>query len=103
MNIHKIQPANRVDYTMKTIDINGRVPGTDAIEFLRVERPYRHGRKFGPLVRVRYALNGVEQKKGFPLDVDKGIFLAIYDDELAETLRPIAPKIVAFLREHAAQ
>ena len=53
MNIHKIQPANRVDYTMKTIDINGRVPGTDTIEFLRVERPYRHGRKFGPLVRVR--------------------------------------------------
>ena len=54
-------------------------------------------------MRVRYALNGVKQDKAFPLDVDKGIFLAIHDDVLEEKLRPIAPKIVEILQEHAAQ
>ena len=103
MNIHKIDSTNRIDYTLKTIELAGRVPGIDSIEFLRVEEPYWQEYRLGPFVRVRYALNGVEQKKAFSIDVDKGIFLAIYDDALAEKLRPIAPKIVKILQEHAAQ
>ena len=37
--------------------------------------------------------DGVEQVDGFPLDVSKGIFLSIYDDELREKLHLIAPRI----------
>lgn len=103
MNIHEIDSLNRIKVTFKTIDLKGRVPGTESIEFLRVEEPYWQGYRLGPFVRVRYALNGVEQKKAFSIDVDKGIFLSIYDDALAEKLRPIAPKIVKILQEHAAQ
>ena len=54
-------------------------------------------------MRVHYALDGVEQKSCFSIDVDKGIFLHIYDDMLAEKLRPSALKIVEILRERAAQ
>lgn len=89
--------------TFKTIDLKGRVPGTESIEFLSVEEPYVEGRRYGPFVRVRYALNGVKQKKVFPMDAHKGIFLSIYDDELLEKLRPIAPMIVKILQENAAR
>ena len=95
--------ANHVDYTLKTIDLGGRVPNIDSIEFLRIERPYWQGYRYGPFVRVRYAPNGVEQINGFPMDVDKGIFLHVYDDELAEQLRTIAPKIIEILQEDAAR
>ena len=91
--------ANHVDYTLKIIDIDERVPNIDSIEFLWIERPYWEGQRYGPFARVRYALNGVEQVDGFPMDVDKGIFLHVYDDELAEKLRKIAPKIVELLHE----
>lgn len=100
MNGHKIDSLNKIKVAFKTINLMGRVPGTDSIEFLRVEEPYRHGHRFGPFVRVRYALNGIEQKDCFSIDVDKGIFLHIYDDELADKLRPSALKIVEILREH---
>lgn len=103
MNIRTIHPSQRIDYTFKTIELDGRVPGTDSIEFLRVEEPYWQGYRLGPFVRVRYARNGVEQKDAFPLDVDKGIFLHIYDEDLAEKLQPIAPQIVRALYEHSAQ
>ncbi len=99
---HIVDTGNKVELTYKTIDLAGRIPSTDSIEFLSVEEPYREGRRYSPFVRVRYALNGVKQDKAFPLDVDKGIFLAIYDDALEEKLRPIAPKIVEILQEHAA-
>lgn len=91
--------ANHVDYTLKIIDIDGRVPNIDSIEFLWIERPYWQGLRYGPFARVRYALDGVEQVDGFPMDIDKGIFLSVYDDELAEKLREIAPKIVEILHE----
>lgn len=81
--------------------MEGRIPNTASIEFLSVEEPYREGRRYSPFVRVRYALDGVKQDKAFPLDVDKGIFLSIDDDVLEERLRPIAPKIVEILQEHA--
>ncbi|MDE0089393.1 MAG: type I restriction endonuclease [Candidatus Poribacteria bacterium] len=99
---HIVDNVNKLELTFKTIDLEGRIPGTDSIEFLSVEEPYREGRRYSPFVRVRYALNGVKQDKAFPLDVDKGIFLSI-DDVLEERLRPIAPKIVEILQEHSGQ
>ncbi len=99
---HIVDNVNKLELTFKTIDLEGRVPGTDSIEFLSVEEPYRKGHRYSPFVRVRYALNGIKQDKAFPLDVDKGIFLSIDDDALEEKLRPIAPKIVKILQEHAA-
>lgn len=98
-----VDNINKLDLTFKTIDLAGRVLGTDAIKFLSVEEPYRADRRYSPFVRVRYALNGVKQDKAFPLDVDKGIFLTIDDDVLEEKLRTIAPKIVEILQEHAAR
>lgn len=100
---HIVDNVNKLELTFKTIDLEGRIPGTDPIEFLSVEEPYREGRRYSPFVRVRYALNGVKQDKAFPMDVDKGIFLSIDDDILEERLRPIAPKIVEILQEHAMQ
>ena len=103
MKIHKMNPADRLELTYKAVDVKGRLPNVDSIEFLRVEEPYYQGRRYGPFARVRYAINGMEQVKGFPMDVSKGIFLSIYDDELLEKLRPIAPMIVRILQEHAAK
>ena len=100
---HIVDNVNKLELTFKTIDLEGRVPATDSIEFLSVEEPYREGRRYSPFVRVRYALNGIKQDKAFPLDVDKGIFLSIDDNVLEERLRPIAPKIVKILQEHAMQ
>ncbi len=100
---HIVDNVNKLELTFKTIDLEGRVPATDSIEFLSVEEPYREGRRYSPFVRVRYALNGIKQDKAFPLDVDKGIFLSIDDEVLEERLRPIAPKIVEILQEHAWQ
>ncbi len=100
---HIVDNVNKLELTFKTIDLEGRVPSTDSIEFLSVEEPYREGRRYSPFVRVRYALNGIKQDKVFPLDVDKGIFLSIDDDVLEERLRPVAPKIVQILQEHALQ
>ncbi len=100
---HIVDNVNKLELTFKTIDLEGRIPGTDSIEFLSVEEPYQEGRRYSPFVRVRYALNGIKQDKAFPLDVDKGIFLSIDDDVLEERLRPIAPKIVEILQEHAVQ
>ena len=100
---HIVDNVNKLELTFKTIDLEGRVPSTDSIEFLSVEEPYREGRRYSPFVRVRYALNGIKQDKAFPLDVDKGIFLSIDDEVLEEKLRPIAPKIVQILQEHVVQ
>ncbi|RKU08093.1 hypothetical protein C6501_17020 [Candidatus Poribacteria bacterium] len=100
---HIVDNVNKLELTFKTIDLEGRIPSTDSIEFLSVEEPYREGRRYSPFVRVRYALNGVKQDKAFPLDVDKGIFLSIDDDVLEKRLRPIAPKIVKILQEQAVQ
>ena len=103
MKIHKMNPSDRLELTYKAVDVKGRLPNVDSIEFLRVEEPYYEGRRYGPFARVRYAINGIEQVKGFPMDISKGIFLSIYDDELLEKLRPIAPMIVKILQEHAAK
>lgn len=98
-----MNPADRLDLTYKTVDVRGRLPNVGCIEFLRVEEPYHNGHRYGPFARVRYALDGVEQVDGFPLDISKGIFLSIYDDELREKLHPIAPMIVKILQKHAAK
>ena len=92
--------------TIKTLDLNGRVRGTDAIEFLRVELQYEDGK--GPLflARVRYARNGVEQKDGFPIDLDKGAFIStvnIQTEGLEEKLQEVGPEIADIVRKDLAK
>ena len=57
---HIVDNVNKLELTFKTIDLEGRVPATDSIEFLSVEEPYREGHRYSPFVRVRYALNGIK-------------------------------------------
>ena len=70
---HIVDNVNTLNITFKTLDLAGRVPFADAIELLGVELQYHEGR--GPLFmgRVRYAINGVKQEEGFPLDLHKGL------------------------------
>lgn len=93
---HIVDTANRVNLTIKPIELEGRVPFTDSIELLRVELQYHDG--YGPLFmgRVRYALDGIEQEDGFPLDLHKGAFVAtvpIQETGLEKMLQEIGPKI----------
>lgn len=69
---HIVDTVNKINLTIKPLELAGRVPFTDSIELLRVELQYQDG--YGPLFmgRVRYALDGVEQEDGFPLDLHKG-------------------------------
>lgn len=104
MNRYKVQSP--FDLTIKTLDLNGRVPGTDTIEFLRVELQYEDGK--GPLflARVRYARNGVEQEDGFPIDLDKGAFIStvnIQKEGLEKKLQEIGPEIAKIVRKNLAE
>lgn len=36
---HIVDNVNKLELTFKTIDLEGRVPSTDSIEFLSVEEP----------------------------------------------------------------
>lgn len=96
-------------YEIRSIDLK-EVPGSDFIEFLRIEIPERKG--YGPIrfARVRYALNGDhhEQENGLPMDLGKGIFTATLEDEelgeisreeLEKTLQKAAVEIVKIVRE----
>ena len=69
-----VDNVNTLELTFKTLDLAGRVPFMDSIELLGVELQYHEGR--GPLFmgRVRYAIDGVKQEEGFPLDLHKGAF-----------------------------
>jgi hypothetical protein len=104
MNRYKVKSS--FNLTIKTLDLSGRVLGTDAIEFLRVELQYEDG--YGPLflARVRFARNGVEQKEGFPIDLDKGAFIptvSIQKEGLEEILEEIGPEIAKIVREDLAE
>lgn len=104
MNIHKVQSPFKL--TIKTLDLTGRLPCTDSIELLRVELHYHDG--YGPLFmgRVRYTCNGVEQEDGFPIDLDKGAFIAtvpIQEAGLEEVLQKVGPKIAQIVREDLAE
>ena len=96
-------------FEIRSIDLK-KVPGSDFIEFLRIEIPERKG--YGPIrfARVRYALNGErnEQENGLPMDLGKGIFTATLEDEelgeisreeLEQTLQKAAVEIVKIVRK----
>lgn len=103
--------------TMRNIDLKHLVSGNDLIEFLRLEIPDE--RVYGPMQFgwVCFAYNGVEQEAGFPMDLDKEIFLTRFDEtpiknrfqqeveleetawkELADTFRNAIPEIIAAVR-----
>ena len=104
MNIHKVQSP--FDLTIKTLELVGRVPVPDSIDLLRVELRYRNG--YGPLflALVKYARDGVEQEGGFPIDLDKGAFIAnipMQKAGLEEVLQKVGPKIAQIVREDIAE
>ncbi len=65
---------------IRKINLRHVVSPCDAIAFLRMEIPDE--RHYGPLPfgHVRYAYQGVEQEAGFPMDLDKEIFLTRFDE-----------------------
>ena len=104
MNRYSVKSPYKL--TIKTLDLAGRVPFTDSIELLRVELHYHDG--YGPLfmARVRYACDGVEQEDGFPIDLDKGAFIAtvpIQEAGLEEPLQKIGPKIAQIVSKDLAE
>lgn len=100
MNRYKVKsPFN---LSIKTLDLERRLPSIGTIEFIGVELQYEDGN--GPLflARVRYTQNGIEQDDGFPIDLDKGAFIStvsIQEEGLEEKLQEIAPKIAKIVRE----
>ena len=65
---------------IRKINLRHVVSPCDAIAFLRMEIPDE--RHYGPLPfgHVRYAYQGVEQEAGFPMDLDKEIFLTRFNE-----------------------
>lgn len=65
---------------IRKINLRHVVSPCDAIAFLRMEIPDE--RHHGPLPfgHVRYAYQGVEQEAGFPMELDKEIFLTRFDE-----------------------
>lgn len=103
---HIPDTANRVELTIRSINLPERILLTDSIELLRVELQYHDG--YGPLFmgRVRYAFNGIEQEDGFPLDLHKGAFVAtvpIQDAGLEEMLQKIGPEIAEIVSKDLAE
>ena len=102
---HIVDTVNKINLTIKPLELAGRVPFTDSIELLRVELQYQDG--YGPLFmgRVRYALDGVEQEDGFPFDLHKAAFIAtvpIQEAGLEEKLQKIGPEIAKIVYEDLA-
>ena len=94
-------------FEIRVIDL-GRLSVSNFIEFLRVEILDVQG--YGPTFfgQVRYALKGVEQAEGLPMDLGKGIFIAtLRDDQLGDiprealekTLQEAAVKIIEIIRK----
>ena len=87
-------------FEMRTTDLRA-LKERFSIQLLRVEFLEMPQYPPSPLVRVRYARDGVEQKSGFPMDLGKGIFIAtLEDDELNGISRN---KLEESLREAAAE
>ncbi len=102
---HIVDNVNKFKTTIRTLDLAGRVPFTDSIELLSVELEYHDG--YGPLFmgRVRYALDGVKQEAGFPLDLHKGAFTAtvrIQEAGLEDKLQAVGPDIARIVYEDLA-
>lgn len=95
-------------FEMQTTDLKG-MKERFSIQLLRVEVLEMPQYPPSPLVRVRYARDGVEQKSGFSMDLGKGIFIATLEDEelngisrdeLEESLREAAAEIMEILRRN---
>ena len=95
-------------FEMQTTDLKG-LKERFSIQLLRVEVLDMPQYPPSPLVRVRYARDGVEQKSGFPMDLGKGIFIATLEDdelngisrdELEESLREAAAEIMEIVRRN---
>ena len=104
MNKHRVKAPFKL--TTKTLDLAGRVSVADSIDLLRVELRYENG--YGPLfiALVKYARDGVEQEGGFPIDLDKGAFIAnipMQKTGLEEALQKIGPKIAQIVRSDLAE
>ena len=94
-------------FEVHIVDLNG-LQDYEFIQFLRVE--ILNVRGYAPTFfgRVRYALDGVEQDEGLPMDLSKGIFIAtLRDDQLGDvpreklekTLQEAAVKIIEIVRK----
>lgn len=94
-------------FEIRVIDLEGQSV-SNFIEFLRVE--ILDVRGYGPTFfgQVRYALNGIEQEEGLPMDLSKGIFIATLRDEqlgeipreeLEKTLQEAAGEIIEIVRK----
>ena len=93
-------------FEMQTTDLKG-LKERFSIQLLRVEVLDMPQYPPSPLVRVRYARDGVEQRGGFSMDLGKGIFIATLEDdelngisrdELEESLREAAAEIMEIVR-----
>ena len=93
-------------FEMQTTDLKG-LKERFSIQLLRVEVLEIPQYPSSPLVRVRYARDGVEQRGGFSMDLGKGIFIATLEDdelngisrdELEESLREAAAEIMEIVR-----
>lgn len=75
-----------------TIDLRNKIPSGGGIEYLRAEKAVKH---WTPFVLVWYALDGVEQKSGLRLDLDKRSFLDHFDDPVREEAALQAVRVIA--------
>ena len=77
-------------FEMRTTDLRA-LKERLSIQLLRVEFLEMRQYPPSPLVRVRYARDGVEQKSGFPMDLGKGIFILYFNrtcDTVTTFLKP---------------
>jgi hypothetical protein len=80
---------------IKAINLEGVVPSSGSIEFLRAEVPLWDRT---PFALIRYALGGVEQDHGLRLDLGKQIFVDHFDDaEKERVLSEAVPIISGYL------
>ncbi len=91
---HK-SPVQSGDIQIRSIDLEGKVASGAGIEFLRAELPMNYPT---PFVLVRYKEDGVEQKYGLRLDMDKGVFVDHFNDKAKErVLKEAVSAILAIL------
>ena len=90
----KEAPIRPLQVRIRTISLKGKIKGEERIEFLQVE-----GERYSPLVVVRYAVNGVEQRYGMRLDLGKELLLDYPDDPkqraFLEKMGPVLTKHIA--------
>ena len=82
--------------TIRIISLKGKIPGWNAIKFLRAEMSTRHR---SPFALIRYSYNRSEPEYGLRLDLDKRVFLdhPFDKEEENKAIDETAPKIVEYL------